>query len=62
MPQMNAQGMEDTELDLDKLSAAGSMDRASTSKRSRGLFGDIADVFTALSGGAHITRQKDGRI
>ena len=54
--------MEDSELDLDELSAAGSMDRASTSKRSKGLLGDIADVFAALSGGAHITRQKDDRV
>ncbi|KAG5188825.1 hypothetical protein JKP88DRAFT_25051 [Tribonema minus] len=48
--------------DLAELTKAGMMDSKSTSRRSRGWAGDIADVFNALKGGAHIQRQKDGRI
>lgn len=38
------------------------MDDESTGKKSRGLFGDVSDVFKALSGGAHIVRREDGTL
>lgn len=38
------------------------MDRKDTTKKSKGLFGDIADIFEALSGGAHIVKREDGTL
>ena len=38
------------------------MDETSTSKKSKGLLGDMSDVWGALSGGAHIVRREDGTL
>lgn len=38
------------------------MDETSTSKKSKGLFGDMSDVWGALSGGAHIVKREDGTL
>ena len=38
------------------------MDNESKTKKSKGLFGDMSDVFGALSGGAHIVRREDGTL
>lgn len=38
------------------------MDKKSTSKKSKGLFGDVSDMFGALSGGAHIVKRDDGTV
>lgn len=38
------------------------MDDTSTSKKSKGLLGDLSDVFGALSGGAHIVKREDGTL
>lgn len=48
--------------DVEELAKGGSMDETSTSKRSKGLFGDMSDVFGALSGGAHIVKREDGTV
>lgn len=48
--------------DVEELAKGGMMDDESTSKKSRGLFGDMSDVFGALSGGAHIVRREDGSL
>lgn len=47
---------------LNRLAEGGRMDEESTSKKSAGLFGDIKDLFGALSKGAHIVKQKGGRV
>lgn len=38
------------------------MDKKSTSKKSKGLLGDVSDMFGALSGGAHIVKRDDGTV
>lgn len=48
--------------DVEELAKGGSMDGTSTSKKSKGLFGDMSDVFGALSGGAHIVKREDGTV
>lgn len=45
-----------------ELAKGGMMDDESKSKRSKGLFGDMSDVFGALSGGAHIVKREDGTL
>jgi len=47
---------------LDALARGGRMDAESTSKRSGGFVDDVKDLFGALSKGAHIVRQKGGRV
>lgn len=47
---------------LSRLAEGGRMDQESTSKKSAGLLGDIKDLFGALSKGAHIVKQKGGRV
>lgn len=48
--------------DVEELAKGGSMDETSTSKKSKGLLGDMSDVWGALSGGAHIVRREDGTL
>lgn len=48
--------------ELNQLAEGGRMDAASTSKKSAGLLGDIKDLFGALGKGAHIIKQKGGRV
>ncbi|CAM9329820.1 unnamed protein product [Choristocarpus tenellus] len=48
--------------EVDELAQAGMMDTESTSKKSKGLFGDIKDVFGALGGGAHIVKRDDSSV
>lgn len=48
--------------DVKELAKGGMMDKKETSKRSKGLFGDVADLFGALSGGAHIVKREDGTL
>lgn len=38
------------------------MDEQSKSKKSKGVFGDVWEIFSALSGGAHIVRRDDGSL
>ena len=47
---------------MEELAKGGMMDDESKTKKSRGLFGDMSDVFGALSGGAHIVRREDGTL
>eukprot|EP00904_Undaria_pinnatifida_P001498 jgi/Undpi1/11349/HiC_scaffold_30.g13646.m1 len=56
------QGVTLDDQDVEELAKGGMMDDESTSKKSRGLFGDMSDVFGALSGGAHIVRREDGSL
>lgn len=51
----------DTE-DVKALAKGGMMDKKDTTNKSKGLFGDIIDVFRALSGGAHIVKREDGTL
>ena len=44
------------------LARGGRMDDKSTGKRSKGMLGDVMDLFGALGKGAHIVKQKDGRV
>lgn len=48
--------------DVEDLAKGGMMDNESKTKKSKGLFGDMSDVFGALSGGAHIVRREDGTL
>ena len=48
--------------ELSQLSRGGKMDEESKSKKSGGILGDVRDLFGALSKGAHIVRQKNGRV
>lgn len=48
--------------EVQELAQSGMMDQDSTSKKSKGLFGDMKDVFGALSGGAHIVKRDDGTL
>lgn len=48
--------------DLSQLAEGGRMDRESTSQKSGGVLDDIKDLFGALSKGAHIVKQKGGRV
>ena len=48
--------------ELSRLSRAGRMDEESKSKKSGGILGDVKDLFGALSKGAHIVKQKGGRV
>ncbi|CAM9176668.1 unnamed protein product [Pylaiella littoralis] len=59
---IDSQGIGLDDEDVEELAKGGSMDETSTSKRSKGLFGDMSDVFGALSGGAHIVKREDGTV
>lgn len=48
--------------ELSQLSRGGKMDEESKSKKSGGILGDVRDLFGALSKGAHIVKQKGGRV
>jgi hypothetical protein len=48
--------------ELETLARGGMMDKASTSKKSGSLLDDVKDLFGALSKGAHIVKQKGGRV
>lgn len=48
--------------EVQELAQSGMMDQDSTSKKSKGLLGDMKDVFGALSGGAHIVKREDGTL
>ena len=48
--------------ELSQLSRGGEMDEESKSKKSGGILGDVRDLFGALSKGAHIVKQKGGRV
>lgn len=48
--------------DLEGLARGGTMDAKSKEKKSGGLLDDVRDLFGALSKGAHIVRQKNGRV
>eukprot|EP00638_Chattonella_subsalsa_P002838 CAMPEP_0117758670 /NCGR_PEP_ID=MMETSP0947-20121206/15536_1 /TAXON_ID=44440 /ORGANISM="Chattonella subsalsa, Strain CCMP2191" /LENGTH=89 /DNA_ID=CAMNT_0005578941 /DNA_START=280 /DNA_END=549 /DNA_ORIENTATION=+ len=49
--------------DIDDLAQGGTMwEQGVTKKKSKGILGDLGDVFKALAGGAHIERKEDGRI
>ncbi len=48
--------------ELETLARRGMMDKASTSKKSGSLLDDVKDLFGALSKGAHIVKQKGGRV
>ena len=45
-----------------RLAEGGRMDGASTSRKSGGMWSDVRDLFGALGKGAHIVRQKNGRV
>ena len=47
---------------LEKLALGGTMDAASKGKKSGSLLDDVVGLFGALSKGAHIVKQKDGRV
>jgi len=47
---------------LQELARGGAMDAASTSKKSGSFFEDVVGLFGALSKGAHIVKQKNGRV
>jgi len=51
-----------SEEDAEGFAQGGMMDEGSKSKRGKGLFGDAMDIFGALGKGAHIVKQKDGRV
>ncbi|CAN0306291.1 unnamed protein product [Discosporangium mesarthrocarpum] len=59
---MDDQGLELDEEEVEELAQAGMMDQESTKKRSKGILGDVMDVFDALGGGAHIVRREDGSL
>eukprot|EP00903_Cladosiphon_okamuranus_P010858 g10256.t1 len=59
---VDSQGVHLDDKDVQELAEGGSMDKTSTSKKSKGLFGDMSDVLGALSGGAHIVRREDGTL
>ena len=48
--------------ELEALARGGRMDDESTSKKSGTILDDVRDLFGALSKGAHIVRQKNGRV
>lgn len=50
------------EKDVQELAKGGSMDESSTSRKSKGFFGDMSDILGALSGGAHIVKREDGTV
>ncbi|CAM9804993.1 unnamed protein product [Ectocarpus fasciculatus] len=56
------QGVTLDDEEVQELAQSGMMDQDSTSKKSKGLLGDIKDVFGALSGGAHIVKRDDGTL
>ncbi|CAM9167010.1 unnamed protein product [Hapterophycus canaliculatus] len=56
------QGVTLNDEDVQELAKSGMMDKKSTSKKSKGLFGDVSDMFGALSGGAHIVKRDDGTV
>ncbi|CAN0035693.1 unnamed protein product [Ectocarpus sp. 13 AM-2016] len=56
------QGVTLDDEEMQELAQSGMMDQVSTSKKSKGLFGDMKDVFGALSGGAHIVKREDGTL
>ncbi|CAM9285049.1 unnamed protein product [Scytosiphon promiscuus] len=56
------QGVTLDEEDVQELAKSGMMDKKSTSRKSKGLLGDVSDMFGALSGGAHIVKRDDGTV
>ncbi|CAM9196580.1 unnamed protein product [Ectocarpus sp. 6 AP-2014] len=56
------QGVTLDDEEVQELAQSGMMDQDSTSKKSKGLFSDMKDVFGALSGGAHIVKRDDGTL
>ena len=47
---------------LEELARGGTMDAASKGKNSGSLLDDVVGLFGALSKGAHIVKQKNGRV
>jgi hypothetical protein len=47
---------------LEELARGGTMDAASKGKKSGSLLDDVVGLFGALSKGAHIVKQKNGRV
>ena len=47
---------------LEELARGGTMDAASKGKKSGSLLDDVVGLFGALSMGAHIVKQKNGRV
>ena len=47
---------------LEELALGGTMDAASKGKKSGSLLDDVVGLFGALSKGAHIVKQKGGRV
>ncbi|KAK3279594.1 hypothetical protein CYMTET_12527 [Cymbomonas tetramitiformis] len=48
--------------DMEQLSVGGMMEETEKKRKSKGLLDDVANLFGALSKGAHIVRKDDGRI
>lgn len=48
--------------DIEELAKAGMMNREETERKSKGFIGDVAAIFEALSGGAHIVKREDGTL
>ena len=46
----------------EELARGGTMDAASKGKKSGSLLDDVVGLFGALSKGAHIVKQKNGRV
>lgn len=58
---MDQRGLELSEDDIKALTKGGKMwESGSTTERTQGLFGNLKNVFTALSGGAHIEKNEFG--
>jgi len=51
-----------TGAEISELSEGGRMDEGSKARKSGGLLADVVGLFEALSKGAHIVKQKDGRV
>eukprot|EP00237_Pycnococcus_provasolii_P010405 CAMPEP_0198710686 /NCGR_PEP_ID=MMETSP1471-20131121/2932_1 /TAXON_ID=41880 /ORGANISM="Pycnococcus provasolii, Strain RCC733" /LENGTH=205 /DNA_ID=CAMNT_0044470369 /DNA_START=69 /DNA_END=686 /DNA_ORIENTATION=- len=51
-----------TGAEITELSEGGRMDEGSKARKSGGLLADVVGLFEALSKGAHIVKQKDGRV
>mmetsp|Transcript_31982 Transcript_31982/g.80790 ORF Transcript_31982/g.80790 Transcript_31982/m.80790 type:complete len:84 (+) Transcript_31982:547-798(+) len=48
--------------ELESLESAGTMEASVTEQRSGGLASDLRSLFGALTGGAHIVKQRGGRV
>lgn len=55
-------GRDLSEEEVARLAEGGEMSEAEKGRKSRGLLGDMKELFGALGGGAHIVRKEDGRI